>query len=190
MSSGERAADGGPHVPAPARRTPAPPRPLQHSQPPTGCQDAHRHPPGTWSSQGTRAGRPAQRSCAANRSSPSLVCTADPIWPAPPLICIVICSVARPAAGDKEVTQHEITRASISAAKSILAWPIVTPGDTDRQAYRLDTADKGRQQGSIRPEPGQARPAGEAEDQASVSDLGTHGRARRDSNPSLLIRRQ
>jgi hypothetical protein len=42
--------------------------------------------------------------------------------------------------GDKEATQYEIARASIPATKPIQAWPIATPGDMNRQAYRLDTA--------------------------------------------------
>ena len=91
--------------------------------------------------------------------------------------------------GDKEATQYETARASIPATQAHPGLADRHPGDIDRQAYRLDTADKGRQQGPIRPESGQARPAREAEGQASVCDLGTHGRARRDSNPSLLIRR-
>jgi|SRR5215470_2595508 len=43
------------------------------------------------------------------------------------MTCIVICSVARPTAGDKEATQYEIARASTPAAKPIPAWPIATP---------------------------------------------------------------
>jgi hypothetical protein len=42
--------------------------------------------------------------------------------------CIVICSVARPAAGDKEATQYEIARASIPASKPAPAYEPI-PGD-------------------------------------------------------------
>jgi hypothetical protein len=51
---------------------------------PPGCQDPHPHPPSTWiSPRGMWAGKPAQRSCETSRSSPSLVRTADSVWPPP-----------------------------------------------------------------------------------------------------------
>jgi integrase len=53
------------------------------------------------------------------------------------------------------------------------------PGDMDRYADRLDIAIEEASTAKIRP----TRPAKEKRARRQVADLGTHGRARRDSNP-------